>query len=307
MSRNLGRTNCKFCDGKVGLVESPRRATDDDTGKWPGDVYHELTIAHAECEDCHGKYTAWIKLPSWKRDHLTDVEHPFFDLSFRSSFNDEPDPDDLYTVHPNAARAARMRLEASALEANTMPPLWETYRRVKPPIKIGRPGTLTIRETYGAHPSAELNIIDEGNKVRIRVREPNLGKASIFLTDVELGGLASAIKMIRESRRTPATLIAGLDGSASQSAECPICENGTPAIDRAEWSCGHWLISNKLAAYLKLEGLMMDLDDADDPAADVIRDLIDPLWHGLKDRERDYLNSRPPDAIRKGSARPDSL
>ena len=40
---------------------------------------------------------------------------------------------------------------------------------------------LQLQETFGAHPSAELEMIDEGDKVRVRVREPH-GKASIFLT-----------------------------------------------------------------------------------------------------------------------------
>jgi hypothetical protein len=43
-----------------------------------------------------------------------------------------------------------------------------------------------VKETYGAYPSAEIDVVDEDTHARIRVREPNLGKASIFLTAGEL-------------------------------------------------------------------------------------------------------------------------
>ncbi len=47
-----------------------------------------------------------------------------------------------------------------------------------------------------------------------------------------------------------------------------------------------------LEAYLTLEQLMVSLDSQSDPAADRLRDLMDPLWNELSDEDRDYLNSR---------------
>lgn len=44
---------------------------------------------------------------------------------------------------------------------------------------------MTIKETYGAHPNAELDVLSEGDHVRVRVREPS-GKASIFLNADEM-------------------------------------------------------------------------------------------------------------------------
>ena len=48
---------------------------------------------------------------------------------------------------------------------------------------------VTLKETYGAFPSAELDLIMDGDKVRLRVREPH-GKATIFLTRDDLTWLA---------------------------------------------------------------------------------------------------------------------
>ena len=48
-----------------------------------------------------------------------------------------------------------------------------------------------------------------------------------------------------------------------------------------------------LSTYLSLERLMLQLDSRSDPAADVIRDAMDPLWHALSADERESLNSRP--------------
>ena len=52
-----------------------------------------------------------------------------------------------------------------------------------------------------------------------------------------------------------------------------------------------------LRAYLILERKMMSLDEQSDPAADRLRDLMDPLWHELDDEGREYLNSRSPDSL----------
>jgi hypothetical protein len=90
VSRNLGRTDCYFCPGgKPRLEEAPRPATVDDVGRWPNGEYLDLSVANATCHLCEAKYLAWMSTPSEK-------EEPWiFDLSFRSTFNDEPGDEDL--------------------------------------------------------------------------------------------------------------------------------------------------------------------------------------------------------------------
>jgi hypothetical protein len=51
-------------------------------------------------------------------------------------------------------------------------------------------------------------------------------------------------------------------------------------------------LSNALFTYLRLERLMMDLDDLEDQNAESIRNLMDPLWYSLSEEDRQYLNSR---------------
>jgi hypothetical protein len=51
-------------------------------------------------------------------------------------------------------------------------------------------------------------------------------------------------------------------------------------------------MSNHLDLYLKLERIMMELDDQDDPIADRMRDLMDPVWYGLPEEDRNFLDGR---------------
>jgi hypothetical protein len=48
----------------------------------------------------------------------------------------------------------------------------------------------------------------------------------------------------------------------------------------------------RLRAYLELERLMLVLDEAADPAADALRDAMDPIWYSLSDDERRILDDR---------------
>jgi hypothetical protein len=48
----------------------------------------------------------------------------------------------------------------------------------------------------------------------------------------------------------------------------------------------------RLDAYLDLEQDMLALDQAGDSKADQLRDVLDPIWQGLSDDERDFLNRR---------------
>ena len=51
----------------------------------------------------------------------------------------------------------------------------------------------SFKETVGNYPNAEIEVIDEISSIRIRVREKNLGKASILITADEGDQIASAI------------------------------------------------------------------------------------------------------------------
>lgn len=59
-----------------------------------GQGWH-VTGRDATCEDCGAKYFAWIA-DSDGRDRRLN-EDGFYDLSYRSSFNDEPGIDDIPT------------------------------------------------------------------------------------------------------------------------------------------------------------------------------------------------------------------
>lgn len=52
-------------------------------------------------------------------------------------------------------------------------------------------------------------------------------------------------------------------------------------------------VSNALARYLELERLMLALDAEDNPAADILRDAMDPLWYSLSEDEIRLLDERP--------------
>ena len=92
MSRNLARTNCRTCEGEVKLSGIPYKGTSHyQDGLW---------IADAICTMCETKYSAWIGPTSdgygnRQTDRLLIADHGFYDLSYRSTFNDEAGPDDL--------------------------------------------------------------------------------------------------------------------------------------------------------------------------------------------------------------------
>ncbi len=50
--------------------------------------------------------------------------------------------------------------------------------------------------------------------------------------------------------------------------------------------------SRRFQTYVVLERVTMELDDANDPLADKLRDVIDVLWLSLSDEEHDVLNAR---------------
>jgi len=100
MSRNLGRTNCRFCYGRIVLEERARHITRGECGAY-WDTHEGLYVAKAHCFECEAQYLAWIeeRTTSYglgiRYQASTIREFGFFDLSFRSTFNDEPGEEDL--------------------------------------------------------------------------------------------------------------------------------------------------------------------------------------------------------------------
>ena len=97
MSRNLGRTDCYFCNSDVELLEQPRPVTVEEVRPYEEYYVGMLTVANAWCPQCEAKYLAWVD-HSGANGHMRrtpDDDRLFVDLSFRSSFNDEPGFDDL--------------------------------------------------------------------------------------------------------------------------------------------------------------------------------------------------------------------
>jgi hypothetical protein len=51
-------------------------------------------------------------------------------------------------------------------------------------------------------------------------------------------------------------------------------------------------VSERLRVYLRLEEVMMRLDDAGDALAEAMRDELDLIWYSLSDEEVAYLDQR---------------
>ena len=96
MSRNIGQRDCYFCPSKVVLVEEPRPVKQEDTGAYQSQ-YEGMIVANAECPACLAKYLAWVTGPAGSNWNSLPREEgqTHVDLSFRSTFNDEPGEEDL--------------------------------------------------------------------------------------------------------------------------------------------------------------------------------------------------------------------
>lgn len=104
MSRNLCKTNCDACPAPfVALEETPRPIRKEEAGVY-FDEFQGMLVANATCPACEAQYLAWvderprkpIRLPGGSMyfpERFVDPEFdslPYVDLSYRSSFNDEP-------------------------------------------------------------------------------------------------------------------------------------------------------------------------------------------------------------------------
>lgn len=156
MSRNLASTHCAICGERPELVEAPRPVRADELGFHRERYLGNLVVANADCPDCGARYLAWVSHnfpPSstfgstrWVRK--ASGRGAFVDLSFRSTFDDEPGPGDLPTpeklreIHRRARMqeaaalresAARLLEEAANYEhdAEHGDPHYESYRRLR--------------------------------------------------------------------------------------------------------------------------------------------------------------------------------
>ena len=106
MSRNLCSSECHFCGEEPELTGDVRQITKEDTFVY-FDEYKGMLVAEAECWLCGAKYLAWID--GAKRERYAPYplryapypfprfcdESPVADLSFRSTFDDEPGEADM--------------------------------------------------------------------------------------------------------------------------------------------------------------------------------------------------------------------
>lgn len=107
MSRNLLRTDCHRCQGAVTLTGPAHPITREEGGVYI-DEYKGMIVADATCSVCGALYLAWVNgRPDWMLGHLAPrnrpSDAPFVDLSYRSTFNDEPGAGDLPPWSPPPA------------------------------------------------------------------------------------------------------------------------------------------------------------------------------------------------------------
>jgi hypothetical protein len=93
VSRNLCRVDCYYCGEIPVLEEAPRRISKKEAGVY-FDEYEGMFVAKATCFTCEAKYLAWVSRPDGHGNFLHEQD-AFLDLSFRSTFNDEPGRGDL--------------------------------------------------------------------------------------------------------------------------------------------------------------------------------------------------------------------
>lgn len=114
MSRNLCETSCHQCNHQVVMQEEAREITEQDCGRYFFE-YAGMKVANARCVLCGALYLAWCSQPRswWNVSYGRDTPPgSFFDLSYRHSFNDEPDIRDLPVFKViNGERVGLYRLE----------------------------------------------------------------------------------------------------------------------------------------------------------------------------------------------------
>lgn len=139
MSRNLCSQSCGACGGEVIKTSENRRATTSDVKAH--DSYVGMLVADAECSECGAKYLAWVDIRGsqhyemYKGHYMNEVFDldEFKDLSYRSSFNDEPGEADLPVRYPWRcfARAMSEALVGVSKAMVASAEWWEWYEKVR--------------------------------------------------------------------------------------------------------------------------------------------------------------------------------
>jgi hypothetical protein len=112
MSSNLCENVCHYCGEPVTLDEAARPIRECDVRPRNFEFHRGMLVALATCELCEARYIAWIdgscrtwNDPKWGPQTYPQLtfdgvtkkgeKGPVGDLSFRSTFSDEPGPEDL--------------------------------------------------------------------------------------------------------------------------------------------------------------------------------------------------------------------
>ena len=93
MSRNIGQSTCPHCGDTPVIKELPHPITEQEAHRYY-EGYKGMIVARAECPSCCAVYLAWIDESQCTRPVYPRGTHPFdgrfVDLSYYSTFNDEP-------------------------------------------------------------------------------------------------------------------------------------------------------------------------------------------------------------------------
>ncbi len=98
MSRNIAKTTCDHCGSRVVVTGRLHPITKEEAHVYFKE-FEGLIVADAECSVCRAKYIAWCDYSTCRGIHNDPRRcqgvQPFWDLSYRSTFNDEPGDKDL--------------------------------------------------------------------------------------------------------------------------------------------------------------------------------------------------------------------
>jgi len=95
MPKNLNATECVHCGNEVIIEEMPRRLTIREGRHFFNDC-EDVLFSDAYCPICLAKYLAWMNGRTKSGyDLIPEVYGKPADLSYRSTFNDEPGIEDL--------------------------------------------------------------------------------------------------------------------------------------------------------------------------------------------------------------------
>ncbi len=113
MSKNIGSKDCRNCGLVDTVVIIGAQMAWEQYYAWEGEAakhFRGMQIAQAECQYCQTRYMAWVwpsanmvwERPTFKPEWSMDdpPEKRFYDLSYRSTFNDEPGPSDIRRKQP---------------------------------------------------------------------------------------------------------------------------------------------------------------------------------------------------------------